>query len=385
MWMIQILNLLKITGNHMAKSQNALTDNNVKVLLIGVQAPDNHTQDIQSYYKEFISLAETLGVRDYETTFVKLRSYDNKYFFTQGKLEELKAIYDKSEATEIIISEKLNGQQERNLQDYFECRIFDRTRLILAIFEKAAISAAGKLQVEIAQLELLKTRLAGHGIHLEQQAGSIGVKGPGETLKEETSRHLERLVLTAKKKIAQLDKVRDTQRKRRLDHELDHVCLIGYTNAGKSSILNMLTNSDVLAEDKLFATLDTTTRQLYINHKKYGLISDTVGFIQNLPHQLIDSFKSTLSELNYADLLLQVVDISDANWKSHIKVVLTTLKELKVNKDMLFVFNKSDLLTPEELQKRIDEFDIFAPYVVVNSLSKEGLEPLANYISSRRA
>lgn len=368
----------------MAKSQNALTDNNVKVLLIGVQAPDNHTHDIQSYYKEFINLAQTLGVRDYETTFVKLRSYDNKYFFTQGKLEELKAVYDKSEATEIIISDKLNGQQERNLQDYFECRIFDRTRLILAIFEKAAISAAGKLQVEIAQLELLKTRLAGHGIHLEQQAGSIGVKGPGETLKEETSRHLERLVLTAKRKIAQLDKVRDTQRKRRLDHDLDHVCLIGYTNAGKSSILNMLTNSDVLAEDKLFATLDTTTRQLYINHKKCGLISDTVGFIQNLPHQLIDSFKSTLSELNYADLLLQVVDISDSNWKAHIKVVLATLKEIKVHKDMLFVFNKSDLLTPEELQQRIDEFDIFAPYVVVNSLSKEDLEPLAHYIASRR-
>ena len=256
--------------------------------------------------------------------------------------------------------------------------------MILAIFEKAAISAAGKLQVEIAQLELLKTRLAGHGIHLEQQAGSIGVKGPGETLKEETSRHLERLVLTAKRKIAELDKVRDTQRKRRLSHELDQVCLIGYTNAGKSSILNQLTNSDVLAEDKLFATLDTTTRQLYVNHKKCGLISDTVGFIQNLPHQLINSFKSTLSELKYADLLLQVVDISDSNWKSHIKVVLATLKELKVNKDMLFVFNKSDLLTPEELAKRIAEFDLFAPYVVVNSLSKEGLEPLTNYIAARR-
>ena len=363
----------------MAKSQNALTTNDVKVLLIGVQAPDNHTKDIQSYYQEFISLAQTLGVRTYETMFVKLRSYDNKYFFTQGKLQEIKTFYDASGATEIIISDQLNGQQ-----DFLECRIFDRTRLILAIFEKAAISAAGKLQVEIAQLELLKTRLAGHGIHLEQQAGSIGVKGPGETLKEETSRHLERLVLTAQRKIAQLDKIRDTQRKRRLSHELSQVCLIGYTNAGKSTILNMLTNSDVLAEDKLFATLDTTTRQLYINHKKAGLISDTVGFIQNLPHQLIDSFKSTLSELQYADLLLQVIDISNASWKNHIKVVLATLKELKVDKEMLFVFNKADLLTPEELQARIDDFDFFGPYVVVNGLSKEGLEPLTNYIESRK-
>lgn len=368
----------------MAKSQNALTSNDVKVLLIGVQAPDNHTKDIQSYYQEFISLAQTLGVRNYETMFVKLRSYDNKYFFTQGKLQEIKTFYDACGATEIIISDQLNGQQERNLQDFLECRIFDRTRLILAIFEKAAISAAGKLQVEIAQLELLKTRLAGHGIHLEQQAGSIGVKGPGETLKEETSRHLERLVLTAQRKIAQLDKIRDTQRKRRLSHELSQVCLIGYTNAGKSTILNMLTNSDVLAEDKLFATLDTTTRQLYISHKKSGLISDTVGFIQNLPHQLIDSFKSTLSELQYADLLLQVIDISNSSWKNHIKVVLSTLKELKVDKEMLFVFNKADLLTPEELQARIDDFDFFGPYVVVNGLSKEGLEPLTNYIASRK-
>jgi len=369
----------------MAKAQNVSTGNDVKVLLIGVQAPDNHTKDIQSYHQEFINLAETLGVHNYATMFIKLRSYDNKYFFTQGKLEEIKAFYDACDATEIIISEQLNGQQERNLQDYLECRIFDRTRLILSIFEKAAISAAGKLQVEIAQLELLKTRLAGHGIHLEQQAGTIGVKGPGETLKEETSRQLEQLILTAKRKIAHLDKIRDTQRKRRLNHEVSQACLIGYTNAGKSSILNMLTNSDVLAEDKLFATLDTTTRQLFINHKKCGLISDTVGFIQNLPHQLIDAFKSTLSELQYANLLLHVVDIADSNWKSHIKVVLTTLKELKVDKEMLFVFNKSDLLTPEELQSRIDNFDFFGPYVVVNSLSKEGLEPLTNYIASRKA
>jgi len=369
----------------MAKDQNAVTGNDVKVLLIGVQAPNNHLQDINAYYEEFLSLAKTLGINNYEIIFIKLRSISNKYYFTQGKLEEIKAVFDKSQATEIILSEQLTGQQERNLQDYIDCRIFDRTRLILAIFEKAAISAEGKLQVEIAQLELLKTRLAGHGIHLEQQAGAIGVKGPGETLKEETSRVLERKTLIAKRQLVQLAKIRDTQRKRRITQNVAQVCLIGYTNAGKSTILNMLTNSDVLAEDKLFATLDTTTRQLFINHKKFGVISDTVGFIQNLPHQLIDAFKSTLSELHYANLLLHVVDISNVNWKSQMNVVFATLKELGVEKDMIIVFNKSDLLTPEEVQSRLNDFDLPMPYVVVNGLSKEGLENLTNYIDRYKA
>ena len=368
----------------MAKNQNAETGNETKVLLIAVQAPDNHIQDIQSYYKEFESLAQTLGVVDYDIIYIKLRSFDNKYFFTQGKLEEIKIAFDKSEATEIIISDQLNGQQERNLQDYLECRIFDRTRLILSIFERTATTAEGKLQIEIAKLALLKTRLAGHGIHLEQQAGSIGVKGPGETLKEETNRHLERLTLTAKRKIVQLEKTRETQRKRRLTQELQQVCLIGYTNSGKSTILNKLTNSDVLAEDKLFATLDTATRQLHVHHKKVGLISDTVGFIQNLPHQLINAFKSTLAELQYADLLLHVVDLSNPNWKSQMNVVFETLKELKVNKEMLIVFNKTDLLEPEEIEARLQSFDMPIPFVVVNALSKEGLDNLANYIAARR-
>ncbi|MGZ6251201.1 MAG: GTPase HflX [Candidatus Chromulinivorax sp.] len=365
----------------MTKQQNTPTNNDVKVLLVGVQAPYNHSQNIQAYYDEFISLAQTLGVYEYETTWIKLRSVDNKYFFTQGKLEEIKAAFEKSGATEIIISEQLTGQQERNLQDFLDCRVFDRTRLILSIFKQAAISGEGKLQVDIAELELMKTRLAGHGIYLEQQAGAIGVRGPGETLKEETSRVLERKILTAKRKLKELEKTRQTQRKRRLNQGVYQTCLIGYTNAGKSSILNMLTNSDVLAEDKLFATLDTTTRQLFINHKQLGVISDTVGFIQNLPHQLIDAFKSTLAELQYANLLLQVVDISNPNWKSHMAVVFQTLHELGVEKDMLIVFNKADLLTKKELQTQLESFDLQMPYVVVNALDKDGLEPLTSYLA----
>lgn len=361
-----------------------LTENYLKVLLVGIQTPNNRTEDIQSYFQEFISLAETNGLHEYETAFIKLRSIDSKYFFTKGKLEEVKEIFEASGASEIIVSEQLTGQQERNLKDFFDCRIFDRTGLILSIFEQAAVTAEGKTQVEIAKLEFQKTRLAGHGIHLSQQAGMIGVRGPGETLKEQTTRHIERMILTLKQKLEKIDKSREVQRKRRINQQIPHICLVGYTNAGKSTILNLLTESDVLAEDKLFATLDTTTRQLYINHEKVGVISDTVGFIQNLPHQLIKAFQSTLSELQYADLLLHVIDISNNNWKSHINVVLDTLEKINVHKEMLFVFNKSDLLEKEDLQARLNEFGLFAPYVVVHALDKDGLQPLKSYLAARK-
>lgn len=360
------------------------TNNDLKVFLIGVQSPLNKTDNIQSYYDEFISLAKTNQIHDYESIFVKIRSIDTKYFFTKGKLEEIRAAFEESGASEVVISEQLSGQQERNLKDLFDCRVFDRTRLILSIFEQAAITAEGKTQVEIANLEFQKTRLAGHGIHLSQQAGMIGVRGPGETLKEQTTRHIERGILKLKEKLKKIEKSRAVQRKRRLANKVPQICLVGYTNAGKSTILNLLTHSDVLAEDKLFATLDTTTRQLFINHEKQGVISDTVGFIQNLPHQLIKAFQSTLSELQYADLLLHVVDISNNNWKSHINVVLDTLDDIDVHKEMLFVFNKSDLLEEEELKNRLNEFGLFAPYVVVNCTSKENLLSLQNYLAAHK-
>lgn len=360
------------------------TNNDLKVFLIGVQSPLNKTDNIQSYYDEFISLAETNQIHEYDSMFVKLRSIDTKYFFTKGKLEEVRIAFEESGASEVVISEQLTGQQERNLKDLFDCRVFDRTQLILSIFEQAAVTAEGKTQVEIANLEFQKTRLAGHGIHLSQQAGMIGVRGPGETLKEQTTRHIERCILKLKEKLKKIEKSRAVQRKRRLSNKVPQVCLVGYTNAGKSTILNMLTHSDVLAEDKLFATLDTTTRQLFINHEKQGVISDTVGFIQNLPHQLIKAFQSTLSELQYADLLLHVVDISNDNWKSHINVVLDTLDDIDVHKEMLFVFNKSDLVEEEELKNRLNEFGLFAPYVVVNCQDKENLLPLQNYLAAHK-
>lgn len=365
----------------MAKNEMISTDFTRKTLLIGVHTPYNKTDDIQAYYDEFINLASTYGVTDYINVNVKLREVDPGFFFTKGKLSEIKEIFDQGEFDDILISDMLSAQQERNLNDLFDCPILDRTRLILAIFAKSATTAEGKLQVEIATLQFAKTRVTGHGVHLDQQAGSIGVRGgPGETVKEATMRHLNRSIVTLKKHLEKIEKSRETQRKQRLSHHVPQICLVGYTNAGKSTILNMLTGSDVLAKDQLFATLDTTTRQLNFQGKKVGLISDTVGFIQQLPHQLIEAFKSTLAELAYASLLLVVIDISDNNWRSHIDVVLNTLDEINVDKEMLFVFNKTDKIPRKELQTRLKSFGFFAPYVAINCMTPEGITPLRKYL-----
>lgn len=365
----------------MTKPIATTTNYEHKALLIAVQAPYNKTQYIESYFEEFVNLARTLGVDHYEILYIKLRDIDNKYFFSKGKLLDLQQfVQGFPDIDQIFISEPLAPQQERHLKDLLNKDVTDRTGLILSIFEKSAITAEGKTQVEIARLEFEKTRLAGKGIHLAQQAGQIGVKGPGETLKEKTKQVLEDNILKLKRRLKDFLQIRETQRKQRINNQVPHICLVGYTNAGKSTILNLLTHSNVLAEDKLFATLDTTTRQLYIHHEKMGVISDTVGFIQQLPHQLIEAFKSTLSELQYADLLLHVVDISDPNWKTHIDVVLDTLAEIGVSKEMLFVFNKADKLPEEELQIRLNSFGFFAPFVAVSALEKESAEPLIEYI-----
>lgn len=366
----------------MSTKSPIFTDTTPKALLVGVHAPYNTNEYIDSYYQEFINLAHTNGINNYETLFVKLRSVDNKYFFTKGKLAEVKKIFDESKAEKLYISEPLSGQQEKHLQEYFDCDIFDRTKLIISIFDRAAITAEGKTQVEIAKLIFKKTRLAGFGVHLAQQEGIIGGRGPGETLKEATTRYIDQSILRLKKKLKKLEEHRSIQRKRRLSLHIPHVCLVGYTNAGKSTILNKLTHSNILAEDKLFATLDTTTRKLFINSKNIGIISDTVGFIQQLPHLLIEAFKSTLAELAYAHLLLIIIDISDPNWKTHINTVLETLEELKIKKDHLFVFNKADLIAEQELQENLKQFGLFGPYVVTSTATDDGLNGLKKYLET---
>ncbi|OGB97954.1 GTPase HflX [candidate division TM6 bacterium RIFCSPHIGHO2_12_FULL_36_22] len=370
----------------MAKTQNIETSLHPKTLALCIWAPYNRTKNIEAYYEEFLNLIKSNGIEPDFVEKMKLREIHPVSFLTAGKLEELRKFCEDHEIEEVIVSEALSAQQEKNISDYIHIEIFDRTHLILEIFEKAAHSGEGKTQVEIAMLKYAKTRLAGKGIHLAQQSGVFGLRGgPGETLKERERRHIEDQIRKAEQKLKSLQKVRTTQRKQRLSSNLPYICLIGYTNAGKSTILNALTKSDVLAEDKLFATLDTTTRELYLGNTKRALISDTVGFIQQLPPQLIEAFKSTLSELEFADLLLLIIDVSDSEWENHIKVVQEILADIEVDKPILYVFNKIDKVTDPIVLDDIDfKVDKYKPHVVISAKSKETLKPLTNYLTKWR-
>ncbi len=354
------------------------TEQRQRIMLVAVQAPYNKTKNIQSYYDEFLHLVSSNGLKYDEVMYIKLRTTETGYFLTKGKLEEVRAVCEEKKIREVIFSDVLTPMQERNLSELLHARVYDRTRLILEIFEKSAHSAEGKLQVEIAMFHHKKARMAGAGVHMSQQSGRVGNKGPGETAKEKETRHIETQVNQLKKELRAMQKVRDNQRKRRLENNIPHICLVGYTNTGKSTLLNQLTKADVLAENRLFATLDTTTRELFIDGKKKGVISDTVGFIQQLPHQLIDAFKSTLDELQYADLLLQIIDVSDPDCEEHIKVVAEILKDLEVDKDMLYVFNKADCPQEQQLSEKLR--NKYQPNVLISAKTKESVEPLINFL-----
>lgn len=348
-----------------------------KTVLVAIQTPSNRSLDIEAYFDEFKSLVKTLKVPYIELFKIKLREIDGATFIGSGNLKKIEEYCKENFVKQVILSEPVTPNQERNLSEILHCEIFDRTRLILEIFQAAATSSEGKIQVEIALLKNRKSRLAGRGLYLSQQEGRIGTRGPGETAKEVASRHIEERIRQCRKALEELERTRATQRKQRLIKQVPLICLIGYTNVGKSTILNALTKSNVLAEDKLFATLDTTTKELYINNKKIGLLSDTVGFIQALPHHLIDAFKSTLAELKFANLLLHVVDVSDKNWKLHINVVHEVLKELGVNKPMLYVFNKIDKVDKKNIK---DEFVDYLPHVIVSANDRDSLKPLIDYL-----
>lgn len=364
----------------MTRSQAFETARSSRMMILCVLTPFNRTSDPQAYFEEFKSLVRSNGI-EYETElFMKLRTVSSSHFLTPGKIDDVARVCREHEIEELIISEPLSAQQERNLSEVLRVRVFDRTQLILEIFEKGAHSAEGKTQVAIAMLEHKRSRVSGKGIHLSQQAGRIGTKGPGETQKEIELQHIDHLLLKLNRDLKHLQRIRATQRKRRLESRLPLISLVGYTNAGKSTILNLLTKSDVLAEDRLFATLDTTTRELFVHKRKIGLLSDTVGFIQQLPPQLIDAFKSTLAELEYADLLLHVVDVSDKNWPDHVRVVHEILDELGLYKPMVHVFNKVDRLSEEE--RAALDLDKYAPYVLVSALSKDGITQLNDYLDA---
>ncbi|MFH0898384.1 MAG: GTPase HflX [bacterium] len=365
-----------------SKKPTSVSDMRPKTLIVGVYAPGNKIKSMQHYFDEFLSLIKTLGLQYDESYFTKVREIEKNNYLTKGKLQELVEFCDKHAIEEVIFSDLLSPLQERNLEDALNCPVFDREKIILEIFKKSAHSSEGKIQIEIAELNFERTRLLGKGKEYAQQAGYVGTRGPGETISEEIRRQFDEKFRQANKKLETLQKSRTVQRKQRLKTGKPQLCIIGYTNAGKSSLLNQLTKSNILAENKLFATLDTTTRELFLGENKQVLISDTVGFISQLPHSLIEAFKSTLDELQYASLLLHVIDLSNPAWIDQINVVQKTLHEIKVDKPILYVFNKIDSITQETLETLEPELHAFQPHVSIHTTSKEGIQPLLDYLKT---
>ena len=293
--------------------------------------------------KELERLAISAGANvDSITVFNQVKP-NPKYFISKGKLEQVKSIVLEKGIDLVIFSEELTPAQQTNIQEKLNTKVIDKTALILDIFAQRAHSREGKLQVELAQLNYILPRLSGKGVQLSRLGGGIGTRGPGETKLEVDRRKIRDRIRQLEKKINKIGIQREVQRKKRKENNIFQVSLVGYTNSGKSTLLNTITNSNVYTKDMLFSTLDSTTRRLKISTGQELLISDTVGFIEKLPHQLIASFKSTLDEVRNCDLLLLIVDISDVNFENHILSVKKVLKEIDVyHKPIFLIFNKID-------------------------------------------
>jgi len=309
-------------------------------ILVGLITNAQQKEKIQEYLDELAFLVETAGGVTVERFTQRLDSPNSRTYVGTGKLEEIRQYVKAAEIDMVIFDDELGGSQIRNLEKALECKILDRTNLILDIFAKRAQTAHAKVQVELAQYQYLLPRLTGMWTHLERQRGGIGLRGPGETEIETDRRIIRDKISLLKKKLIQIDKQKATQRKNR--GQLIRVALVGYTNVGKSTIMTLLSKSEVFAENKLFATLDTTVRKVVVDNLPF-LLSDTVGFIRKLPHGLVESFKSTLDEVRESDILMHVVDISHPEFEDQIKTVTQTLSEIGAgDKKVIMVFNKVD-------------------------------------------
>ncbi|WP_433901675.1 GTPase HflX [Sphingobacterium puteale] len=316
----------------------------------------------KEYLEELEFLVQTAGGETKGMFTQKLAFPDRATFVGSGKLEEIKAYVEAEEIDIVVFDDELSPSQLRNIEKELKRKILDRSNLILDIFARHAKTAQAKTQVELAQLQYLLPRLTRLWTHLERQRGGIGMRGPGESQIETDRRIILDKISLFKERLRAIDKQNETQRKNR--GEMIRVALVGYTNVGKSTIMNMISKSDVLIENKLFATLDTTVRKVVIDNLPF-LLSDTVGFIRKLPHHLVECFKSTLDEVREADVLIHVVDISHPNFEDHIQAVNETLKDLKaLDKPVITVFNKIDLYKPaveeghdgEEVEVTLDDF-----------------------------
>ncbi len=323
------------------------TFNREKAILVGIYGYETPRFLAAEYLDELELLADTAGAETLEKVLQNRPHPDPSTYIGTGKLKQLGNMVSEKGADLLIFDDDLSATQIRNIEKSTNTKVLDRSGLILDIFASRAKTSAAKTQVELAQLQYLLPRLTRFWTHLSRQKGGIGTKGPGETQIETDRRLVGDRISTLKEKLEKLDRQRTTQRKGR--EGSNRVALVGYTNAGKSTLMNALTDTKVLAEDRLFATLDSTVRRLEMENHEV-LLSDTVGFIRKLPHNLIESFKSTLDEVREADFLLHVVDASNRMIDEYIEVVNNTLEELKVNKTkQILVFNKIDLLEPQRL------------------------------------
>lgn len=361
-------------------------------VLAGLINQSQNEEKVKEYLDELEFLATTAHIETLKRFTQKLEKPDPKTFLGKGKIEEIAKYIKENNVSTLIFDDELSPSQQKNIEKIVNCKVLDRTALILEIFAARAQTAHAKTQVQLAQYQYLLPRLAGLWTHLERQRGATGTRGGSGELQIESDRRIIRdKIAQLKEKLKEIDKQMATQRKNR--GELIRVSLVGYTNVGKSTIMNMLSKSEVFAENKLFATLDTTVRKVVIQNLPF-LLSDTVGFIRKLPTQLVESFKSTLDEVREADILIHVVDISHPNFEEQIQVVNDTLKEINaLNKPMILVFNKIDAfkhvpkdeddLTPklrenytlEELKKswmaRLN-----SPVIFISALHKENIEEM---------
>src|SRR5262252_4434765 len=321
-----------------------------RALLIGLEKQGVSKWDLQDSLEELAELASSAGAEVVDTVTQKLEKPTAPYYIGKGKAESLKPALQDRQVTSVIFDDELSPAQGRNLENLLSRKVLDRTQLILDIFAQRARSREGRLQIELAQLQYLLPRLTRMWHHLSRQTGGIGTRGPGETQLEVDRRRVQERIARLERELEGVRKVRSVQRQGRKRHQWPVAAVVGYTNAGKSTLLNLLTGADVLTEDKLFATLDPTTRSLTLPNKQRVLLTDTVGFLRKLPHTLIESFKATLEEVVEADLLLHVADLSHPRLDEHMEAVDAVIKELDAyGKQTLLVFNKLDNLPDREL------------------------------------
>jgi GTPase len=352
-----------------------------RALLVGTGTGSHTLDDAEASLAELAQLADTAGADPVESVLQRRNAPDPATYIGAGKADELRGMADALDIDVVVFDDELTPAQQRNLEKKFARDVVDRVALILDIFAQHARSQEGMVQVELAQLRYRLPRLRGRGIELSQQAGGIGTRGPGETQLEVDRRRIQRRVHKLEDQLDRLAKTRATQRKARRRRDLPTVSLVGYTNAGKSTLLNRLTRADALVEDRLFSTLDPTTRRLHLPGGEEALLGDTVGFVRRLPHELVEAFKSTLEEVAQADLLLHVVDGSALDAEDQVAAVHAVLREIgAADRPELLVVNKIDLADPGDVD---DLIAAHASAVAVSAATGEGIEKLAETLAMR--